>query len=971
MACNCTNNCGCGHSPIQTTQGVQGDQGDKGDKGDQGDQGIQGIQGDQGDVGGQGDPGNDGLGWTGGSYDPPSGIVTFTSDDGLEFATGDLRGEDGDDGPQGPAGGGVTETTYSDLVTLIDNDSLVPGSWYKFPYETIHSIGGPTSNYNNTTTTFDDGTAVLSTFTPETENLMVHALTDNTLHVLAKSCEYPRDIIHYNYGLDLTEDGLVNRPGFITYREDTDLQLSAFFDFRNVLHRRWDMDSTESPARDADFAVMTAHHSASDIVYNHPIAYVANSAVGDMIPAFANFDDGGNSTIGAMTTANVGTFRDFKTFVGLDFDLYASPVESARFKNIHIKESSDVARLEGSGAGVPVSPGNVVTDSKYSFGNVVFFTRSAEDVIIGRNASGITFTGKTIKNVDIGDNNENIIIGGSFAVPDYTTPGVPELSNFNEYIKIGNSNRNVSFGSNQRNIEIGNSNISTTFNGTSGNVKIGSYNNITYMHYVGNIDIGDFCKEIRISGTNDLTIENSCQVIDLVNCGGNAASFQYSWDSLYAQGTYVDGFGQQLLANGTEPPAANNPEKFIGTRCSNIYAQGSSSFRLLSQCKKIHLRRCAGLEFGASVVNAAIVRCLGVTVGAGTQSVEVLGSDNLSIGKGCTGVKVVASNGSTTIGDNTSNTMVYGGSSNVSIGAGCQNVYLSGSNNNFITTIGNYCVNIIARASGNLSIGEYNSDVFLEQSQNCKIGDNNSNISLTDIGIIFKPGFPNFSDFHFIIDADSEGKGISQTITPSGATLVKYIPANGPLDYANIDWTPSMSAWVDAVAPGSTESRPGSSNCIIGSNNNEVFIVGSAGCTVDDNCSNIVFGSNASSANAYTLGSDPVTGIMNSIDMVTVNATVVDEGEGCENNSIGSRCTNIKLRGIGKTNNAFADNVTNVVAVPAYLFQSNRVDVNGNSLILTASHVNKVYDMADINGNRWEMTISLAGALPANGTQLI
>lgn len=42
--------------------------------------------------------GTDGLGWTGGSYNASTGIVTFTSDDGLGFATGDLRGADGQDG---------------------------------------------------------------------------------------------------------------------------------------------------------------------------------------------------------------------------------------------------------------------------------------------------------------------------------------------------------------------------------------------------------------------------------------------------------------------------------------------------------------------------------------------------------------------------------------------------------------------------------------------------------------------------------------------------------------------------------------------------------------------------------------------------------------------------------------------------------------------------------------------------------
>ncbi|MCJ8335735.1 MAG: hypothetical protein MJH10_16105 [Epibacterium sp.] len=58
-----------------------------------------------GDVGGGGGgAGQDGLGWTGGSYNAGTGVVTFSSDDGLGFSTGDLRGAQGDIGPQGVQG---------------------------------------------------------------------------------------------------------------------------------------------------------------------------------------------------------------------------------------------------------------------------------------------------------------------------------------------------------------------------------------------------------------------------------------------------------------------------------------------------------------------------------------------------------------------------------------------------------------------------------------------------------------------------------------------------------------------------------------------------------------------------------------------------------------------------------------------------------------------------------------------------
>ncbi len=79
----------------QGETGEQGPQGIQGETGPTGPEGPQGPQGIQGETGPTGPAGADGLGWTGGSYDETTGVVTFTSDDGLGFVTGDLRGADG------------------------------------------------------------------------------------------------------------------------------------------------------------------------------------------------------------------------------------------------------------------------------------------------------------------------------------------------------------------------------------------------------------------------------------------------------------------------------------------------------------------------------------------------------------------------------------------------------------------------------------------------------------------------------------------------------------------------------------------------------------------------------------------------------------------------------------------------------------------------------------------------------------
>jgi hypothetical protein len=81
---------------------------------------IQGPPGENG-VGQQGEKGEDGKGWTAGGYDPSTGVVEFTSDDGLGFSTTDLRGSSGEDG-KGFTGGSYD--TASGVVTFTSDDGL-------------------------------------------------------------------------------------------------------------------------------------------------------------------------------------------------------------------------------------------------------------------------------------------------------------------------------------------------------------------------------------------------------------------------------------------------------------------------------------------------------------------------------------------------------------------------------------------------------------------------------------------------------------------------------------------------------------------------------------------------------------------------------------------------------------------------------------------------------------------------------
>lgn len=77
-------------------------------------EGPPGHDGADGADGSHGADGADGKGFTGGYYEPEIGVVTFTSDDGIGFQTGDLRGADGI-----PLEGTITLYSKADLSEAI------------------------------------------------------------------------------------------------------------------------------------------------------------------------------------------------------------------------------------------------------------------------------------------------------------------------------------------------------------------------------------------------------------------------------------------------------------------------------------------------------------------------------------------------------------------------------------------------------------------------------------------------------------------------------------------------------------------------------------------------------------------------------------------------------------------------------------------------------------------------------------
>ena len=888
--------------------------------------------------------------------DLSDGLIYFRNSGGVVIAIYELGGSGG-----GGATGGTVTTNYATLTGLISTGSLVPGVWYQFPYSTKHLIGGTTAEYNDTSVHYDDGTAVKSTLVPETEILSVLALSGSVIHLEAKSIQYPNDIIYYDVNDNLTEDGNQSRPGFITYREDTVNNISAHYDWRNVIHRRFDMDPTS--ARTADFRVMENYDSNS--IVNHNLASILANT--DIIPKFSNFNYSGNTNVGALNTPLETTYRDFKTFVGLDTDLYdgsgvyGSPSTKGRYLNIRIENSDSQARIIGSGlvgSGIYTTNENVLTSNLYgNIANVVFFTRSAENVNIGRNSSGVMVIGKTIKELKIGDNNENIIIGGISSGPSYN--GITATTkNYGENITIGNNNRNVSIAPGNRRLTIGNNNTGVSYMAMGANNTLGSYNTLVFSKYSDNNNLGDWMTNIRISQSSNVTIKSECQDIDLVVNGaaGNG-------EGLYqlTNATFPDGFNTSATQANMNSASAS----YIGDRGSNIIIRDSYPFQIESQAKDIVMYTAPGTKIGNKGTRISLRTTRFTTIGDDVNDVEINLGYNLNVGNACTGIKLINSTGpgKGSIGSYCSTISLNGASVDFDIGDRNSNIFISGQSTK--VKIGEYNTNITMRASSFTNIGNNNNEIFLEGSNYTNIGNNNTDISLADVGMTFKPGYPSFENYTWIIDNSYYGRG---RFTNDNNNSIVHLTGN-TAPFGGLSF---IASWVDSLGTRAGVDFKGCDYTNIGNNCDEIFIVKSNNCVIGDNTSNVDIGCQTDSGSTYTLGN--VSGVMNTLELTgntgynAITASTTTYGKHCHENVLGSNNNNINIRGIGQSGNTFGDNVTSVEAVTGFTFVNNRVLVDGNSVTATTNHNGVNFDKNSADSNRWSVNINNSGIFSASTT---
>ena len=146
-----------------------------------------------------------------------------------------------------------TEVTYSELLTLANNNELTPGKRYLITdNQTICYI--PKTTVKNTD---NNDNNVGARQTVPVEPIIVQAFSTSELQKQAYSLLYPNDIIYYT--LDSSWYGILEVPGetkgAITYREVPAQKLgfgistpysdvSVHCDFRHIFLRSWELDMT-------------------------------------------------------------------------------------------------------------------------------------------------------------------------------------------------------------------------------------------------------------------------------------------------------------------------------------------------------------------------------------------------------------------------------------------------------------------------------------------------------------------------------------------------------------------------------------------------------------------------------------------------------------------------------------------------------------------------------------------------------
>lgn len=929
----CDNGCGCGCGTGIVNKAI----------------GPAGPPGAPGAPGGTGAPGQDSI-----VPGPPGEDST-------------VPGPPGDPGEQGPPGTNFYDVTYDELVTHITNSTLVPGSSYRFSYTTIHNICEAPGVYNDTTGVFDDGSTVVQSFSPAPEQLIAFAVSVNNIHVEVQSVEYPDDVIYYDHTMNKTEDTVVDRPGFIIYREDTNKRLSTHYDFRNVLHRRWDMDVALD--RSTEWDLYLGKMPTANL-------HDFNTAIISSLPKHVPFKDISDDTdIGGVITPATTTGRDFLTFVGEAGEGHWA--DAPVYRNIHIQTSGLSAVLAGSGSGALVfQPGDACG---LTHANVVIYATSAENITVGANAQGVTISTHTVKNIEIGDNNRNVTIGireiGS------TTSG------YAENVFIGDGNKDINLGDMTRDVDIKNSNLGILKGIQSYDMNIGSNNNELFFSEVYQGTIGDWNDKIFLMQLGSVKI------------GDKNSTIRWKMDF---EGVQIETFPIDYPNGipGVEVLNSSSTSGYIGNGCSNFSLYGIGRAKFGDQVQDVLLAQISGITLGNDCINIQAQYTNDVIIGSDCTYLEISdvenGQGHTYIGDRCDYIK--ACGAFVTIGNDCKNVIAHR-SRDITIGNKCLNIFTTYSSD---ISIGNDVYDATIRLSNDTTIGDYSNTIKITQGGfggPIVVGTSCSNIFLSDIAIpwafsasltwwqecninlnsynheaslailgrvqepavmveqgnwlqniMYTPGFPiktGTAPTYITIGDDSDNitmVGVTNTTVGNNSDNITLGCARSatffnPVTCGATGFAPCVIDYAAVQATDAAIIGDGNSQITIGNDSTVIQVLGqqNVSMVMGNNCQDIVFTGDSNSQT--TIGNEcndiTATGDSNTGNTIGSNSHDIDyTGDFNLGNTIGDNCYDIELIGDSNALNVFEDR-SNDITFTGNINTNNVVGASSSAIVVT------------------------------------
>lgn len=392
----------------------------------------------------------------------------------------------------------LIELTVADLNALITSGSLIPGAIYKLSdFQTKHLIPNTTSDFN----------------VAEIEILYVWAITNTKVSTRVFSEAFPQDIIYLDLTNTVCED--VNhtpRKGKIIYRKDTLKNLETWYDFRNVVFRRWQLDEASNPG----LSWQTSHsYSVGDVVIDNGIFYqclydhtsstlfdstswiaIGYCDTGGLYSAWDTSISQGSASVNANTSVNT----DYLTFSHTDCEnISLRPTYDGSYNNIVFLRDNPAPVVQGFTTGENCKNFTVInTASQNRFEKDCNSIMIKDSTIneIGNNGSELSFFDGSTGNI-LG----NSCSGEIFVNASYNCFG----SNCSGNILV-NANYN-SFGNNCSGNLLGN-----TINDPCNSNSFGNdcYNNALYGDNSGNM-LANGCYDNRFGqGSNGNTLDNFC-----------------------------------------------------------------------------------------------------------------------------------------------------------------------------------------------------------------------------------------------------------------------------------------------------------------------------------------------------------------------------------------------------------------------------------------------------------------------------